>query len=269
MKRFATLVLIINLWFTFSCNSPETESRSKEAVSTSVAPSAASGPTSNIDRILDTTASFEPVYRVLENKDVSFKDRNTLSHITRKTVNISLPEKLDKATLEANLKFAAKELYAKEKPDALIVYGYGPSDSTDLPYTIAMLTFAPYGDWGRAGEKPALDKYQASIEIRNEYLKSDGEKLVKDDKFEKQALDGDYQAQRNLAFSLSTGSEGYTKDPILACAWRIVILKSGRAKADASDTGNKESDCEGKLNPQQMREAETQANSLLKRVKKQ
>jgi len=54
----------------------------------------------------------------------------------------------------------------------------------------------------------------------------------------------DYQAQRNVAFCFSTGCDGavVVKKP-LGCAWRIVILASGSAEADASDEGNFASDC--------------------------
>jgi hypothetical protein len=85
---------------------------------------------------------------------------------------------------------------------------------------------------------------------------------------EKQALAGDYQAQRNLAYYLSTGAEGHAQNVVAACAWRIVILRSGHSKADSSDEGNKTFDCDRKLDPQQLREAESQASALLKRIKK-
>lgn len=85
---------------------------------------------------------------------------------------------------------------------------------------------------------------------------------------EKKALSGDYQSQRNLAYYLTTGEEGVKADPVMACAWRIVILKSNHQQADASDTGNKQFDCDRKLTPAQLRQAESQAAALMKRVRK-
>jgi hypothetical protein len=85
---------------------------------------------------------------------------------------------------------------------------------------------------------------------------------------EKKALAGDYQSQRNLAYYLTTGEEGVKADPVMACAWRIVILKSNHSQADASDTGNKQFDCDRKLTPAQLRQAEVQAAALMKRIRK-
>lgn len=54
------------------------------------------------------------------------------------------------------------------------------------------------------------------------------------------AIKGNYQGQRNVAFCLSTGC-GWTemrKNPVLGCAWRIVIAKSGHLSADSTDASN-------------------------------
>jgi len=61
---------------------------------------------------------------------------------------------------------------------------------------------------------------------------------------EKKALAGDYQAQRNLAYSLGHDEPTNTMQ---ACAWRIVILGSGSAEVDDSDLANKRLDCNRKL----------------------
>ncbi len=225
--------------------------------------SASSQPASDIDAILAVPADFKPVYQVTKVEDVSF------AAASRKAIKVSLPEGLDRATLDLNLKQAAKEAYLKDKPDALIIHGYRQGELNDAPYTVGMLTFAPYGDWSRAKEKPGLDKYQAVIEVRDDYFQPKKAKAAQHDKsLEKQALAGDYQAQRNLAFSLSSGFEGYQQDPVEACAWRIVILKSEHSEADASDTNNKDSDCERKLSPEQLSEAEARADALLKKIKR-
>lgn len=134
-----------------------------------------------------------------------------------------------------------------------------------------MLTYAPYGDWGRAGEKPPLDKYEVVVEVKESYLSPvPGESAESSEAggLEKKALTGDYQSQRNLAYYLTTGEEGVKADPVMACAWRIVILKSNHPQADASDTGNKQFDCDRKLTPAQLRQAKGQAAALMKRIRK-
>lgn len=238
---------------------------------TSVPTASPTPPSANTpENALAVPASFKPVYTFLRSADSSIKDRNTLETIKRKTVSITLPDGLDRQTVELNLKHAAKELYEKEKPHALIVYGYRKGETGASSYSVGMLTYAPYGDWGRAGEKPPTDKYQAVVEVRDSYLKPQPDAGAKSEAagLEKKALAGDYQAQRNLAYYLTTGEEGVKADPVMACAWRIVILKSGHPQADASDTGNKQFDCDRKLTPQQLRQAEGQAASLLKRIRK-
>src|SRR5690606_11383289 len=77
------------------------------------------------------------------------------------------------------------------------------------------------------------------------------------------AYKGDYSSQRNVAFCLSTGCDGavMTK-PIKGCAWRMVIVVSGSAEADQSDTGNMEADC-GKLSGNEFEAAKAQAARIM------
>jgi hypothetical protein len=79
---------------------------------------------------------------------------------------------------------------------------------------------------------------------------------------EKAALSGDYQAQRNLAYILTTG---IPHNPILGCAWRIVIVQSGSPQVDQSDTGNKKFAC-GKLTTDGLAAAEAQAKKLQAKI---
>ena len=86
--------------------------------------------------------------------------------------------------------------------------------------------------------------------------------MSKYEAMEKAALSGDYQAQRNLAYTLATG---IPHNPILSCAWRIVIVQSGSSQVDQSDTGNKKFAC-GKLNPDELSAAEAQAKKLQAKI---
>jgi hypothetical protein len=226
--------------------------------------------TSTPERALAVPAGFKPVYKFLRAEDSSIKERNTLEPVKRKTISITLPDGLDRQTVELNLKHAAHDLYEKEKPHALIVYGYRKGESGASPHSVGMLTYAPYGDWGRAGEKPPLDRYQAVVEIKDSYLNPKPAASAESEAggLEKQALAGDYQAQRNMAYYLTTGEDGVKADPVMACGWRIVILKFGHPQADASDTSNKQFDCDRKLTPAELRQAESRAAALMKRIRK-
>lgn len=80
------------------------------------------------------------------------------------------------------------------------------------------------------------------------------------------AMRGDYQAQRNVAYGYSSHPyKGQDKTPMLACAWRMVILKSGNPRVDQTDIGNFEVEC-GLLSDVQKAAALAQAKALFKRV---
>lgn len=86
---------------------------------------------------------------------------------------------------------------------------------------------------------------------------------------EKSAKAGDYQAQRNVAYWLSGGNGGSPPlNPVLACAWRLVILESGNASVDSSDVGNKQLYCDKKLDADGMKAAQAQAASLRKQIQR-
>ena len=62
-----------------------------------------------------------------------------------------------------------------------------------------------------------------------------------------QALRGDYQAQRNVSYCLTTSCDGALKiNRPLGCAWRAVIL-GGNRKADNTDVDSFNTYCRGKL----------------------
>lgn len=80
---------------------------------------------------------------------------------------------------------------------------------------------------------------------------------------EKAAKAGDYQAQRNVAYWLSGGYDGAAPlNPILACAWRLVILESGSPSVDSSDVSNKRLYCDRKLDADGLKAAQAQARTL-------
>lgn len=69
--------------------------------------------------------------------------------------------------------------------------------------------------------------------------------------------------RRNLAVCFATGCDGAVKpNPLLACAWITLAIKSGDPKIDALDISGKENLC-GKLDPGEQSAAEAQAKRLL------
>jgi hypothetical protein len=85
---------------------------------------------------------------------------------------------------------------------------------------------------------------------------------------ESQAMKGDYQAQRNLAYGyVSWPYKGQTKNPILGCAWYLVVLHSGSPRIDQGDIGNVSVYCD-KLDIKSQAAAKGQARLLFKKIYK-
>lgn len=79
---------------------------------------------------------------------------------------------------------------------------------------------------------------------------------------------GDYQAQRNLAFGYASFPyKGQQKNPLLACAWYLVILNSGSPKLHQGDIGNVTVNCD-RLDKKSRAAAEGQARQLFARIYK-
>lgn len=83
---------------------------------------------------------------------------------------------------------------------------------------------------------------------------------------EKKALAGDYQAQRNYAYSLATGDGGAPYEPVKACAWYAYITVSGSPKVDETDQGNVRVYC-GRLTDEQRQQAQVLAEQVLATVR--
>lgn len=78
------------------------------------------------------------------------------------------------------------------------------------------------------------DKYHGTCEEEQRDFVSDYQK----------AFRGEYTPQRNVGFMLYTGSGGaIRKNPIQACAWRMVVLQSGHPQLDTGDTANADLAC--------------------------
>jgi hypothetical protein len=77
------------------------------------------------------------------------------------------------------------------------------------------------------------------------------------------AMKGDYQAQRNVSYCLSSGCGGsITVDKMLGCAWRIVVLASGSSKLDNADQSNFQHFCSSGLTNDDRAIATAQARRL-------
>lgn len=87
---------------------------------------------------------------------------------------------------------------------------------------------------------------------------------------EKKAMAGDYQAQRNIAYGYgSYPYPGQAKNPVLACAWYLVVLHSGSQKAGEGDVSNVSVYCgNSKLDGNSQELAKVKARALYKGIYK-
>lgn len=82
------------------------------------------------------------------------------------------------------------------------------------------------------------------------------------------AMKGDYQAQRNVAYGyVDWPYKGQDKNPMLGCAWYLVVLNSGSTKLHAGDTGNVQVHC-GKLDALSQQASLGQARKLFSQIYK-
>jgi len=86
--------------------------------------------------------------------------------------------------------------------------------------------------------------------------------LDSQDSLGKKAMKGDYQAQRNLAYSYVNPRNGEMLNPVMGCAWYLTILNSGSPKVNQGDAGNVEVYC-NKLDANSLAAAKKQALNIL------
>lgn len=79
-----------------------------------------------------------------------------------------------------------------------------------------------------------------------------------------EALRGDYQGQRNVAYTFSTGDIAVQR-PVQGCAWRMIIMASASPELDDTDMNNFQLYC-GRLSADNLQEALLVADQISERV---
>lgn len=128
----------------------------------------------------------------------------------------------------------------------------------------AVLCSSPEGEkFIPVSDMSVLESEQEADEAEKKRLADGAEAFAA---LEKKAKGGDYQAQRNTAYSLATGAQGAPYNPVRACAWYALILFSGNPKVNDSDKGNVDLYC-GRLTTEQRRAAQEVVAVLATQVK--
>lgn len=135
-----------------------TDSQTAPATNNQTAPAAVSDP-------FQIKPGFKPIYQVVKRENMS------TAGASRWDVRISLPAHLKREEVEQNIRYAAKEQWEENQPNALSVFAYRKGSDYEGPDTAGQGDFAPYGDWGRASEQVPIDKYKLVIQLEDDYFK--------------------------------------------------------------------------------------------------
>ena len=85
---------------------------------------------------------------------------------------------------------------------------------------------------------------------------------------ETQALAGHADAQRQLADWLGGGNQGRPPvNPVVGCAWRLVVLDRAEPASMATDLADKERQCEKRLVAADLQAARIQSDALRRRMR--
>ena len=84
-------------------------------------------------------------------------------------------------------------------------------------------------------------------------------------RLEPRARTGDASAQRELAECYRRGCADISANPVLACAWGIVLVASGHPQVTPADSDHRRRDCES-LTPAQQSAAAAQARVLFQNI---
>ena len=79
------------------------------------------------------------------------------SRVKRRALKVRLPRGLRRDELIFNLKHCCTKEFNDFKPDAVSIDGYTHEADLSGPADLAVIVFAPFGDWGRAEEGVAYN----------------------------------------------------------------------------------------------------------------
>lgn len=126
-----------------------------------------------------------------------------------------------------------------------------------------------------AEDKAALNAYEShtspydklpevpAIQCGSEECKTNSLEMIK---AWPKAWAGEYGAQRNVAFLLSTSNAGVASNPVQGCAWRIIIQVSGHMEFQPGDQSNYDLEC-GRLKSSEFDAAKQIANTIFEKTK--
>lgn len=116
---------------------------------------------------------------------------------------------------------------------------------------------------GETEEFVTTDGWKEPSEQASPQVEKTEEQLLRE--FETKAKQGDYQAQRNLAYLYSKSTDPFVSNKQLGCAWYKLILLSGSPQVGDGDIGNAQMFCR-RLSPEQQFVAEQQAQRLHREI---
>ncbi|EGP54842.1 hypothetical protein Agau_L300605 [Agrobacterium tumefaciens F2] len=136
-----------------------------------------------------------------------------------------------------------------------------------LAIVAAMSSFAYAADWPPATDYLAGKMLDCSTDAKPQFCEKTKRYWIED---YNNAIKGEYNGQRNIAACFSTGCDGsIAANPVLGCAWRVVIANSGHMQTNKLDADWLKIYCGAEfLDDTGRAMAEVQARSILQKISK-
>jgi hypothetical protein len=107
-----------------------------------------------------------PQYEIVESRWFNF------SRVKRRGLKVRLPKQMERDELVFNLKHCCIKEFNDLKPDAVSVGGYSLNANIDGPADLAILEFAPFGDWGKAEEGVAYNLPTVEFDFNIRFMRN-------------------------------------------------------------------------------------------------
>ena len=166
--KFNLIYSVIVLTILIGCKTESETDVSKEPTNTKEQQR-----TITISDILKIPSNFQSKYKVVNEKNFSFRD------INRRQIRINIPLGLMREDIILNIYHSIKMTYNKYKPDGISVFVHKQTEGVNPGDLIATADFAPYGDWDKIKSGVPLNQFDVSIDFKEGYFEPQEKKTEK------------------------------------------------------------------------------------------
>ncbi|MBO0593929.1 hypothetical protein I2486_21200 [Cellulophaga sp. E16_2] len=158
MKKIYYVGILTSLIF-FSCKENKGSNQKEKVEITEIVEKI------SIEAIINIPKDFSKSYDIKQEEDISYGE------VKRIQLRITIPNGLDKVTVENNIKHSVIESYKKVKPDGISILVYENGDNIESAFSVAKGDFAPNGKWEDIKNGVSLENYKLNIVLNEPYFK--------------------------------------------------------------------------------------------------